>query len=31
VPRNDSGELDTAMAFLSFARQCVLKKAEAGL
>ena len=28
VPRLDSGELDTAMAFLSFARHCVLKKAE---
>jgi hypothetical protein len=26
VPRNDGGELDTAMAFLSFARSCVLKK-----
>jgi hypothetical protein len=26
VPRNDSGELDTALAFLSFARSCVLKK-----
>jgi hypothetical protein len=24
----DSGELDTAMAFLSFARHCVLKKAD---
>jgi hypothetical protein len=30
VPRVDSGELDTALAFLSFARHCVLKKA-AGL
>ncbi|MEV0269440.1 DUF664 domain-containing protein [Hamadaea sp. NPDC050747] len=30
VPRNDAGELDTAHAFLSFARSCVLKKA-AGL
>ena len=30
VPRNDGGELDTARAFLSFARSCVLKKA-AGL
>jgi uncharacterized damage-inducible protein DinB len=30
VPRVDSGELDTALAFLSFARSCVLKKA-AGL
>lgn len=28
VPRIDSGELDTALAFLSFARHCVLKKAE---
>ena len=28
VPRNDGGELDTARAFLSFARSCVLKKAE---
>jgi hypothetical protein len=28
VPRTDSGELDTAMAFLSFARHCVLKKAD---
>jgi uncharacterized damage-inducible protein DinB len=28
VPRIDSGELDTAMAFLSFARHCVLKKAD---
>jgi uncharacterized damage-inducible protein DinB len=28
VPRVDTGELDTAMAFLSFARHCVLKKAE---
>lgn len=27
VPRVDTGELDTAMAFLSFARHCVLKKA----
>ncbi|MGW0436391.1 DinB family protein [Micromonospora sp. NPDC003197] len=26
VPRNDGGELDTARAFLSFARSCVLKK-----
>ncbi|MGI8664617.1 MAG: DinB family protein [Jatrophihabitans sp.] len=30
VPRNDDGELDTATAFLDFARSCVLKKA-AGL
>jgi uncharacterized damage-inducible protein DinB len=28
VPRVDSGELDTAQAFLSFARRCVLKKAD---
>jgi uncharacterized damage-inducible protein DinB len=28
VPKVDGGELDTAMAFLSFARHCVLKKAE---
>src|SRR5215831_16506164 len=28
VPRVDTGELDTAWAFLSFARHCVLKKAE---
>src|SRR6266545_4231855 len=28
VPRVDSGELDTAMAFLSFRRHCVLKKAD---
>ena len=28
VPRDDSGELDTALAFLSFARHCVLKKAD---
>ena len=27
VPRVDAGELDTAQAFLSFARHCVLKKA----
>ncbi len=26
VPLNDGGELDTAMAFLAFARSCVLKK-----
>ena len=26
VPRDDAGELDTAVAFLSFARSCVLKK-----
>jgi len=28
VPRVDSGELDTALAFLSFARHCVQKKAD---
>jgi len=28
VPRNDGGELDTATAFLSFARECVLKKTD---
>jgi hypothetical protein len=28
VPRVDTGELDTATAFLSFARHCVLKKAD---
>jgi uncharacterized damage-inducible protein DinB len=28
VPRNDDGEADTALAFLSFARGCVIKKAE---
>lgn len=28
VPRNDAGELDTALAFLSFARSCVLKKCD---
>jgi uncharacterized damage-inducible protein DinB len=28
VPRNDDGELDTALAFLGFARSSVLKKAE---
>ena len=28
VPRNDDGELDTALAFLAFARGCVLKKTE---
>jgi hypothetical protein len=26
VPSNDSGELDTALAFLTFARDCVIKK-----
>ncbi len=28
VPRNDDGELDTAMAFLQFARHCLIKKTE---
>jgi hypothetical protein len=28
VPRDDRGELDTALAFLRFARHCVLKKTE---
>lgn len=28
VPLNDSGERDTALAFLSFARSCVLKKVD---
>jgi uncharacterized damage-inducible protein DinB len=28
VPRVDTGEFDTALAFLSFARHCVLKKAD---
>ena len=28
VPRNDRSELDTALAFLSFARACVLKKCD---
>ena len=28
VPRNDAGELDTALAFLRFARHCVLKKTD---
>ena len=28
VPRTDTGELETALAFLSFARGCVLKKTE---
>ena len=28
VPRVDTCELDTALAFLSFARHCVLKKAD---
>src|SRR5215469_15801608 len=27
VPRVDAGELEVALAFLSFARRCVLKKA----
>ena len=28
VPRNDGGELDTATAFLTFARSCVIKKTD---
>lgn len=28
VPRDDAGEQDTALAFLRFARHCVLKKVE---
>jgi Protein of unknown function (DUF664) len=28
VPRNDAGELDTAVAFLAFVRQCVVKKTD---
>ncbi|MGC5031867.1 DinB family protein [Micromonospora sp. DT229] len=28
VPFNDDGELDTALAFLSFARSCLLKKVD---
>jgi uncharacterized damage-inducible protein DinB len=28
VPRNDDGEADTALAFLDFARECVLKKLD---
>jgi hypothetical protein len=28
VPRNDNGELDTALAFLTFARESVLKKTD---
>jgi uncharacterized damage-inducible protein DinB len=28
VPFNDDGELDTTLAFLSFARACVLKKVD---
>ena len=28
VPRNDDGEIDTALAFLDFARESVLKKTE---
>jgi Protein of unknown function (DUF664) len=28
VPREDGGELQTALAFLQFARHCVLKKAD---
>jgi hypothetical protein len=28
VPRDDGGELDTATAFLAFARECVVKKTD---
>ncbi len=28
VPREDGGELATALAFLNFARECVIKKAD---
>src|SRR4051795_12475323 len=28
VPRNDDGELETTLAFLAFARACVLKKVD---
>ncbi len=28
VPRNDDGELDTALSFLTFARECVVKKTD---
>jgi uncharacterized damage-inducible protein DinB len=28
VPRNDDGERDTALAFLTFARECVVKKTD---
>jgi hypothetical protein len=28
VPRDDGGELDTALAFLDFARACLLKKVD---
>ncbi|HEY0868873.1 MAG TPA: DinB family protein [Acidothermaceae bacterium] len=28
VPRNDGGELDTATAFLAFARHCLIKKTQ---
>ena len=28
VPRNDDGEADTTLAFLTFARHCVIKKTE---
>jgi hypothetical protein len=28
VPRNDDGELDTALAFLNFGRRCLLKKLD---
>jgi uncharacterized damage-inducible protein DinB len=28
VPRNDDGEMDTALAFLNFVRHCVVKKTD---
>lgn len=28
VPRNDGGEMDTAMSFLNFARHCLIKKTD---
>jgi hypothetical protein len=28
IPRNDDGEFDTATAFLTFARECVIKKTD---
>jgi uncharacterized damage-inducible protein DinB len=28
VPRNDAGEADTVLAFLTFARDCVIKKTD---
>ncbi|KQY63610.1 MULTISPECIES: mycothiol transferase [unclassified Nocardioides] len=28
TPREDSGELETALAFLTFARHCLLKKVD---